>query len=526
MKLWKQLMLTFVVLLSSVWMSSGTAVAISDKTENKVITDKGIVEGKTSADSKIRIFLGIPYAAPPVGDLRWKAPQPAANWKGVLKATQFGHRPMQGHIWDDMIFHDPGPSEDCLTLNVWTPAEKPDEKIPVMVWIYGGGLIAGGTSEARQNGENLARKGVVVVSFNYRLGVFGFLAHPELTSEAGGSSGNYGLLDQLAALKWVKQNIAAFGGDPGQVTIFGESAGSFFVSALIGSPLAKGLFQRAIGESGALFGANREGKPLAKAEEEGVQFAQSLGAKSLKDLRARSADELLKASLKPDHIQFGADIDGTFLPEGLGKIYAAGQQSHVPLLAGWNADEGNYSWVLKGEPTKENLEKLAKERFGDKAQAFLGLYGGETETEIKRAVGDWAGDQFIAFSTWKWIEAQRATGKKPVYRYEFDQALPPAEGKKESPGAYHSSEIEFVFGVLASKKLPWRPEDQTLSDLMMTYWTNFAKTGDPNGPGLPQWPVYKAKTHYLVMHLCADPQVKPDNHRDRYLFLDKLDAKK
>ncbi len=489
------------------------------------MTDKGVVEGKASADSKIRIFLGIPYAASPVGELRWKAPQPAQAWTGVLKVTQFGHRSMQKPMWDDMIFRDPGPSEDCLTLNVWTPAQKPEEKLPVMVWIYGGGLAAGGTSERRQDGENLAHKGVVVVTFNYRLGVFGFMAHPELSTESGGSSGNYGFMDQVAALQWVKRNIAVFGGDPDNVTIFAESAGSFSVSALVAIPMAQGLFQRAIGESGALFGAKHEPKPLAEAEADGVEFAKSLGASSLKDLRAKSAEEVLNAAWKPDPFRFGADVDGAFLPQGLTAIYATGKQSHVPLLAGWNADEGGYQWFLKDElPTKENFEEMAKKQFGDKAEAFLKLYSAQTEEEVKRAAGDLAGDQFIAFSTWKWIEAHRATSKQNIYRYEFDDALPAAEGQKESRGAYHSAEIEFVFGNLASKKLPWRPEDWKLSDLMMNYWSNFAKTGDPNGPGLPNWPAYQAKTHYQVMHLSAAPRAEPDKHRGRYEFLNRLDG--
>jgi para-nitrobenzyl esterase len=549
MKLWKRAVFTFAALFVASLRASGFVEPTPDRVDNRVQTDKGLVEGKTSADFKIRIFQGIPYAAPPVGDLRWKAPQPALSWKGVLKATQFGHRPMQGHIWDDMIFHDPGPSEDCLTLNVWTPATaepfmgsgttkagprlaastqvKADEKLPVMVWVYGGGFIAGGTSEARQYGENLARKGVVVVTLNYRLGVFGFFAHPELAQEAGGPSGNYGLMDQVAALQWVRKNIAAFGGDPDQVTIFGESAGSFSVSALVASPMAQGLFQRAIGESGALFGAKREPKPLMKAEEEGVQFARSLGALSLKDLRALPAETLLKASLRPDAFDAEADIDGVYLPQGMAAIYAAGKQSHVPLLAGWNAAEGGYQWLLKKDhPTLEDYAKLAKEQFGKQAGTFLKLYSGSTEEEIKRAAGDLAGDQFIAFSTWKWIEAQRATSHQPVYRYEFDDTLPPADGQKESKGAYHSAEIEFVFGDLASKKLPWRPEDWTLSDLMMNYWTNFAKTGDPNGPGLAPWPAYSAKGHFQVMHLSADPKVEPDRHRKRYLFLEKQDSQK
>jgi len=275
-----------------------------------------------------------------------------------------------------------------------------------------------------------------------------------------------------------------------------------------------------------LFGGNREPRSLVEAEEDGIKFAQSMGAKSLKDLRAKSAQELLEAAWKGNQFRFGADMDGAFLPEGMGAIYASGKQSRVPLLAGWNADEGGYRWVLKdGLATPENFVKMAGEQFGDKADDFLKLYPAKTAEEIKRAAGDLAGDQFIAYSTWKWIEAHSTTAKKPIYRYEFDDVLPQPAGQ-ESRGAYHSAEIEFVFGNLASKKLPWRPEDWKLSDLMMNYWSHFAKTGDPNGPGLPRWPVYKAKGHYQVMHFGADSKAAPDQHRERYLFLEKMDSKK
>ncbi len=490
---------------------------------DQVTTDKGALEGTASADSKIRIFKGIPFAAPPVGALRWKAPQPAASWTGVRKAAEFGARCMQGHIYNDMIFRDPGPSEDCLYLNVWTRAASAQEKLPVMVWIYGGGYSAGAASEPRQDGENLARKGVVVVSMNYRLGVFGFFVHPELAKESGhGSSGNYGLLDQVAALRWVHTNIAAFGGDPGNVTIFGESAGSFSVSALMASPLAQGLFQCAIGESGAFFSTTLDLKPLAKAEEDDAKFAEAVGAPTLDALRAKPADELLQAALKQrgGGVRFAPDIDGYFFPETAYAIYFAGKQSHVPLLAGWNADEGSARAIFKSDaPTAENFAKYAKQTYGDKADAFLKLYPAATDGQAERSAQDLAGDQFIAFSTWKWLEMQAATGKSPEYRYEFDQA-PPAPAGGVARGAYHSAEIEFVFGVLASKVLPWRPEDFKLSDLMSSYWSNFAKTGDPNGPGLPKWPVYGAGDGYQVMHLSATPAAAADAHRGRDEFLD------
>jgi para-nitrobenzyl esterase len=496
---------------------------------DQVKTDKGIVEGTASADSKVRIFEGIPFATPPVGALRWKAPQPAPAWTGVKKTTEFGARCMQGRIFGDMGFRDKGPSEDCLYLNVWTPAPPAEgHLLPVMVWIYGGGFAAGASSEPRQDGENLARKGVVAVSFNYRLGVFGFLTHPEMAKESGhDSAGNYGLLDQVAALEWVHRNIAAFGGDPANVTIFGESAGSFSVSALMASPLSQGLFERAIGESGAFFGTTLGLKTDAQAEEGDVKFAESLGAKTIEALRAIPADDLLKASLKQGMIRFSPVIDGYFLPEDAASIFAAGKQSHVPLLAGWNRDEGTYHAIFKqNAPTVENFVKFAHETYGDKAAAFLKVYGAANDEQAKRAAQDLAGDQFIGFSTWKWIEEQAATGKSPVYRYEFDDAPPSPTGADGPRGAYHSSEIEFVFEQLASKDLPWRPQDKKLSDTMSSYWTNFAKTGDPNGPGLPKWPAYNAADGYQVMHLSASPHAAPDEHRGRYEFLDSLGAGK
>jgi para-nitrobenzyl esterase len=501
----------------------GIILAVPLAAADRVTTSKGAVEGATSADSKVRVFKGIPYAAPPVGALRWKAPQPAASWTGVRKATEFGSRCMQGRIYSDMVFRDAGPNEDCLYLNVWTPAAWSGQPLPVMVWIYGGGFAAGAASEPRQDGENLARKGVVVVSMNYRLGLFGFFVNPQLAQESGhGSSGNYGLLDQVAALQWVHENIAAFGGDPGNVTIFGESAGSFSVSALMASPLAQGLFQRAIGESGAFFSTTLNLKPLAMAEQDDSRFVAALGTHSIEELRAMPADQLLAAALKLGTVRFSPDIDGYFLPATAWAIYSSGNESHVPLLAGWNRDEGTYQAIFKSDaPTAENFVKRAHAVYGVKADAFLKLYPAATDEQAKRSAQDLAGDQFIGFSTWKWIEMQAATGHSPVYRYEFDQA-PPQPAGEASHGAYHSSEIEFVFGALASKNLPWTPEDFKLSDLMSTYWSNFARTGDPNGPGLPKWPVYTADGQYPVMHLSASPAAAPDDHRGRYEFLDSL----
>jgi len=495
-----------------------------------VATASGLVEGTVSADSKVRIFRGIPFAAPPAGGLRWKAPEPVASWSGVRKATEFGARCMQGRIFNDMVFRDSGPSEDCLYLNVWTPAASSSDHLPVMVWIYGGGFAAGGSSEPRQDGELLAKKGVVVVSFNYRLGIFGFLAHPELTQESPQSaSGNYGLLDQVAALEWVKNNITAFGGDPGTVTIFGESAGSFSVSALMASPLAQGLFQRAIGESGAFFGSTLSALPLAEAADADRKFADSIGAHSLEALRAMPADKLLDASLKPGMIRFRPIVDGYFLPDYVGSIFARGRQSKVPLLAGWNADEGSFESIFENKeaPTAANFAARVHALYGDHADAILKLYPAATDEQVKRAAQDLVGDRFIAYSTWKWIEMQLKTGESSIYRYEFDDA-PPAAKNSDAPsrGAYHSAEIEFVFEALPSKNLPWRPEDEKLSDLISTYWTNFGKTGDPNGAGLPRWPAYDRQHNYEVMHLNASSQASPDGHRARYELLDSLPAGK
>jgi para-nitrobenzyl esterase len=485
-----------------------------------VKVDTGRVKGTLA--NGVAVFKGIPFAAPPVGALRWKAPRPAPHWPGVRNALEFGPRCMQGNIYDDMIFRDKGPSEDCLYLNVWTPAASAKAHVPVMVWIYGGGFAAGAASEPRQDGENLARKGVVVVSMNYRLGIFGFFAHAELAKESDrNASGNYGLLDQTAALEWVQRNIAGFGGDPRNVTIFGESAGSFSVSAQMASPLAQGLFQRAIGESGAFFSLHPP-QTLAATQEADRKFAESIGAHSLADLRAMPAADLLAAATKPNTVRFSPDIEGYFLPRSVPEIFASGQQSHVPLLAGWNHDEGGYRTIFeKDEPTAAHFVAFAKTRFGDKADEFLKLYPAGTDEQAKRSAQDFAGDQFIAFATWKWIEMQGATGHATVYRYEFDDA-PPAPVNGEAHGAYHSAEIEFVFGNLAFKDLPWRPQDKALSDLMSTYWSNFAKTGDLNGPSLPHWPAYNAEASYPVMHLDASSQAAPDEHRARYEFLDNL----
>ncbi len=502
----------------------------------------GAVQGKIE-DTKggpARAFLGIPYAAPPIGPLRWKPPAPAGKWTGVRDATAFGARCMQTHFFDDMVFRDPGLSEDCLTLNVWTPANAmPASKLPVMFWIYGGGFVTGSTSEPRQDGAHLATKGVIVVSFNYREDIFGFFTHPELIAESPQhAAGNYGLLDAVAALQWVRANIAAFGGDPANVTIIGESAGSFAVSSLMASPLAKGLFERAIGESGGAFGGAASG-PLryqlaAVRAEKDADFARTeLHADTLAQLRALSADQLLAVE-KFGH-GFGPDIDGYFLPQSPAVIFAAGKQNDVPLLAGWNHDEGGDGKPTKitptgstsaapATPTPDDLQRLkdtAAKDFPGHASQFLEAFPATTDAEALTRIAQYATDRFIAYGTWAWLEAQTATGKAPAYRYRFDLVPPPDPARPTRYGVFHSDDIEYVFGTLDSRKgIAWRPEDYAMSEQMMNAWTDFARTGDPNGKGLAKWPGYAPASGSKVMYL-NQPKSKAekDDLRDQFLFL-------
>lgn len=502
-----------------------STLCAQEPTRVQIETQYGVLEGLVSSDGKVRTFKGIPYAAPPVGDLRWKSPQPVEPWNGVREAIKYPPRAMQVRVWDDMFFYDDGPSEDCLYLNLWMPAKPDTDKLPVMFWIHGGGFRAGSTSEPRQDGGNLSKKGVLVVSLTYRMGVFGFLAHPELTAESGhNASGNYGLLDMVAALKWVRDNIATFGGDPNNVTIFGESAGSSAVNGLVASPLARGLFHKAIGESSSFLSITQPLKTREVTEQEGLEFAQAaFGTTSLKELRALPAQELLEGSTEGDRHRFRPNIDGWFLPEKIGAIYAAGRQSDVPLLAGWNLDEKGYGDFMKtDEPTVENYVARARAEFGDATDRFLEYYPATTPDEVRQSARDYATEKYNSYEIWKWLEEHAATAQSPVYRYFFEQKLPLAADAPPDtqPRAAHSWEIEYVFGVISSKDLPWRPEDYEVSELMMNYWSNFAKHGDPNGPGLPEWPQYQAKGGYPVMHLDATPGAKPDSHRARLEFLD------
>jgi para-nitrobenzyl esterase len=492
----------------------GVAAAHADPLTVK--TQQGKAHGKTINDGKVRAFLGLPYAAPPVGDLRWKAPQPPAKWKGDRDATAYAAHCAQNHVFEDMVFEDNGPNEDCLYLNIYTPADAKDSsKLPVMFWIHGGGFSGGASNEPRHNGDFLPLKGVVLVTINYRLGVFGFLATADLAKEADGAAGNYGLLDTVAALQWVKENIKKFGGDPDNVTIFGESAGSFAVSTLMAAAPAQGLFQKAIGESGAAFTANGLAyDALEVREKKDQEWVDSLGVKSLAELRALPADKILESVKKPG-VGFPPDIDGKLLTERVPDTYAAGKQSHVPLLAGWNRDEG--SFMAARGMTAVQWKAMATSLFKERADEMLKLYPGDTDEQALRSAIDYGSDSFIAFGTWKWLEAQRKTGDAPVYRYHFEL---PATPSKFHPGtnAFHSDDIEYVFGTLDTRP-GWQVSaaDRKLSDQMMAYWTNFARTGDPNGSGLPNWPKYD-KDDSLI-HLNDPITSGPDTLRARYEFL-------
>ena len=513
----KQLINKVASLLAASAMVAVCAVGADDALTVK--TNAGKAHGKAINDGKVHAWLGLPYAAAPVGDLRWKAPQPAARFSGERDATKYASHCAQNHVFDDMVFQDSGASEDCLYLNVYAPASAGESsKLPVMFWIHGGGFSGGGSDEPRHNGDFLPLKGVVLVTINYRLGVFGFLATEDLAKEAGGSAGNYGLQDMVAALRWVKANIGQFGGDPGNVTIFGESAGSFAVSTLMASPMAQGLFQKAIGESGgAVAGSTLAYDSLAMREAKDAKWVSTLNVKSLAELRALPTQTILDAAKKPG-AGFPPDIDGKVLTEAVGDTYASGKQAHIPLIAGWNSDEG--SFMAMRPVTAAQWKERAQKMFKDRAGEFLKLYPADTDAEAVRAAIDFGSDQFIAYGTWAWLEAQRKTGNAPVYRYHFELAATPS---KYHPGTYafHSDDIEYVFGTLDTRP-GWdpRPEDRMLSEKVMTYWTNFAKTGDPNGGNLVKWPKYNDESHPLI-HLNSTVTSSADTLRPRYEFLER-----
>ncbi|WDF81085.1 carboxylesterase family protein [Mucilaginibacter sp. KACC 22773] len=516
---------------------------------NQVTIGNGTLEGVKEAGSPVTIFKGIPFAQPPVGDLRWKEPQPAKNWTGVLKADHFGSNPMQRPVFGDMNFRASGMSEDCLYLNVWTPAKTMKEKLPVLVYFYGGGLVAGDGSESRYDGESMAKRGIVALTVNYRLGIFGFFSHPELTAESPNhSSGNYGYLDQHAALDWVKKNIAKFGGDPDHVTIAGESAGSISVSIQMASPLSKNLINAAIGESGAGIKPTLNSIPLADAEKNGAKFAINMKAGSIADLRAIPAADLLNAAYSANATPNTPTIDGYLLPKSLPEIFEAGEQAKIPILVGWNSAEVPYQFVMRADaPTLDNYKKALNTLYGDKAGEVMKLYPASTDEEVIKSATALSSDRFIVYSTWKWADLQIKTGGKPVYRYCFSRIRPAmtAQMGNAAPGlaggvvknnggmampkmpaavgASHASEIEYAMGNLGGNKVyAWTPDDYKVSETMESYFANFIKNYNPNGAGLPKWDANTTgKSPVKFMDIDVKSGQKTENDRDRYLFLDK-----
>jgi para-nitrobenzyl esterase len=532
-----------------------SASAAQARTPDRVKTASGVVEGTGRQPSGVRMFKGVPFAEAPTGDLRWREPRPAKAWAGVREAKKFGPRCMQAPVFGDMNFRSDSMSEDCLYLNVWTPAKTGGERLPVLVYFYGGGFVAGSGDEPRYDGEGMAAKGVVAVTVNYRLGVFGFMAHPELTAESPHkASGNYALLDQAAALRWVRDNVAAFGGDPGRVTIAGESAGSVSVSAQMASPLSKDLIAGAIGESGSIMGT-LSAVPRAQAEAAGAKFASDLGASSLAALRAMPTQQIFDAATRGGFASVGRfplTVDGYFFPEDPSQIFASGRQAHVPLLVGWNSEEMTGLFILRGkEPTPENYAAAVREQLGARAEEILKLYPASTGGEVMQAATDLASDNFIGYSTWKWSDAHARTGARPVYRYFYARPRPAmrpemggataglaggvVRGQNAQPpqpparGAVHSAEIEYALGNLSTNTVyAWTPEDYAVSKLMQEYFANFIKRGDPNGPGLPRWPAIVGGSGAdapQFMRIDVKSGAETDTHRARYLFLDRPAAK-
>jgi len=463
--------------------------------------------------SGIREFRGLPFAAPPVGPLRWRAPQPVVPWTGVKDASRFGPRCMQARIFSDMEFRSPGDSEDCLTVNVWAPPHRA-ARLPVLLYFFGGGYVAGDASEFRYDGEAMARRGIVVVTANYRLGAFGFLALPALAAESPHhAAGNYGLLDQVAALEWVRRNIAAFGGDPARITIGGESAGSISVTALMVSPLSRSLIAGAIGESGGLIAPTIPPVSLDSAEADGVAFAAALGDTSLAALRALPADTVLARS---GRYRLPIAVDGWLLTERPEATLAAGRQAHVPLLVGWNAKEGSWQGILgDSSPTPDHYAAAVRRLYGAGADAVLHAFPGSDSGQVEASATLLASARFTALSTWTWARLAGRTGGKPVYVYHYTRS-------RGDQGAVHSAEIEYALGNLATNHVyDWTADDQAVSEAMQRYFAAFIKTGNPEVAGLPAWPRNNADG-MAVMTLDVHPRAGTPAFAEPFAVLDSL----
>ncbi|MGQ9632973.1 MAG: TAXI family TRAP transporter solute-binding subunit [Bryobacteraceae bacterium] len=483
------------------WVSSAAPVRV----------EGGLVEG--TVEDGLTVYRGIPFAAPPVGELRWRAPEPVIQWSGVKRADKFAPACMQAAPPGGAGANQgPGMSEDCLYLNVWTPAKSARERLPVLVWIYGGGFSGGATSVPTYSGEKLAKRGVVFVSIAYRVGPFGFLAHPGLSAESKSNvSGNYGLLDMIAGLQWIQKNIAAFGGDPKRVTIFGESAGGIAVSMLCASPLAKGLFHGAISQSGGSFGPPRPGgmpgenmQCIADAERVGEAYAKSAGASSVAELRKMSAEQVLATSRGRRGLSWPI-IDGWVIPDDQYKLYEARRYNDTPILVGYNSDEG-----LSFSPPKtpQAYIESVRQRYGPFADKLLKVYPAG-ETTVPKTARDLTRDAAFGWHTWAWARLHSRAGKSKVFYYYFDQHpdYPPGS-PREGQGTPHGADVPFVFEHLNVPNRQAAPGDEELSAAMAAYWTNFAKRGDPNGEGLPHWPPF-SESNPVVMYLKHPPRTGP-----------------
>lgn len=511
------------------WFAPHALHAADDRPPTRITVPAGTLEGARtySQDAELRVFRGVPYAAPPVGELRWKPPQPLTAWAGVRRATEFGAHCMQLPLFP-AEFRTRRMSEDCLFLNVWTPARAAGDKLPVLVYFSGGGFAGGDSSEPRYDGAALASRGIVTVTVNYRVGVFGFLTLPEMAREsAHGAAGNYGLLDQAAALRWVRENIAKFGGDPDKVTIGGESAGAVSVSAHMASPLSRGLFARAIGQSGAAFGqltlwSRQDAITLSQ------RFAAKVDAASLAALRAMPADTLLAGTGPKNEPQFlfWPSVDGYFLTAPLEATFAAGSQARVPLLVGSNSHEAPHTMVLNGQaPTPPNWYASLQRIFGPYATDALLLYPGNDDDEVRRSGASLASDIFINHATRRWVDAHRETGGSPVYFYYYTHTRPPKRhperGQLPEEGAVHSSEIEYALGTLGwSNQFVWRPEDHAVSRIFSGYVAQFVKTGTPNHPALPSWPPAREERGALLRQkIAVETKTIADVDAPRHAFL-------
>jgi len=480
---------------------TSTSCATDDRTTAEQFTDTDSIAIKggsiKNADNKVRTYLGIPYAAPPVGNLRWKPPQPVTSWTTTKVADSPGPACIQPARDPRSLFPDPFEerSEDCLYLNVWTAAKK-DEGRPVMVWFHGGGWNTGSGMSYSPDGKDLARKGIVLVSVNYRLGVFGFLSHPELTAESPhNASGNYGFLDQQAALQWVQNNITVFGGNPDNVTIFGESAGSWSVNVLVASPLSKELFHKGIGQSGGRFEPaphlTNERYGLPSGEQRGLDFAEAVGATSLNDLRMMTPDALLQENFRGQEI-----IDGWVLPQDVRTTFKEGRQNHVPVIVGSNGSEATALVNPAWPNSLSDYRTYVRNEYGDHIQSFNAVYPVENVDDIPAAMYGPRRDARFALPMRSWARATAKAGLANAYLYEFSY-IPPHPWSKEL-GAYHTAEIPYVFDHLTVSRVSasWylREADYQLAKTMSGYWVNFATTGDPNGSGLPEWKPYNLET--------------------------------